>query len=340
MKSTTSFFENLTESEVNQIREQAEIKKYNKDDIIFSEGDEGNSFYVVEKGRISIFIDDSGSKKILNSHSEGGYFGEMGVVNNDKRSASAEASNDSTLLCINKVTFLNITNNYPSLAEKINQVLPKRNEELILRETLLNTIGSDSNKLYVSIKGDPSLRETALFRERYESPVDKIIDKLKVKLEDLLLNRCVYQLSVNFNSGEIHLYTVFDPFREKIYIAETLIDQAYINRHFVEMPYQEKSLMIKNIYGFISEQPQYEKLPEQWRNIFTKTSDKWKPLEKIEISKVMDKLSELRSVPNFYLRSFSINTIQDAIRLQFNCDGTHIVNSGDYENFLDENFAI
>lgn len=340
MTNTTSFFENLSESEVNQIRDQAEIKKYKKGDIVFSEGDEGNSFYVVETGKVSIFIDDSGSKKIINTLSDGGYFGEMGVVNNDKRSASAETNKDSTLLCINKTTFLNITNNYPSLAEKINQVLPQRNEELILRETLINSIATESKSLYVSIKGDPSLRETALFRERYESPVDKIIDKLKVSLEDLLLNRCVYQLNVNFNSGEIHLNTVFDPFREKIYIAETLIDQAYINRHFIEMPYEEKSLMIKNIYGFISEQPQYKELPGQWKNIFSKTSENWEPLPKIEISKVMGKLSELRSVPNFYLRSFSINTIQDAIRLQFNCDGTHIVNSGDYEKFLDENFAI
>ncbi|MCK4865203.1 MAG: cyclic nucleotide-binding domain-containing protein [Gammaproteobacteria bacterium] len=340
MKNTASFFEKLTDSEINQIRDQAEIKEYKKDDTVFSKDDEGDSFYVVEKGCVSIFIDDSDSKKILNTHSKGGYFGEMGIVNNDKRSASAEVSEESTLLCINKATFLNITNNHPSLAEKINQVLPQRNEELILRETLINTIGSDSKKLYVSIKGDPSLRETALFRERYESPVDKIIDKLKVSLEDLLLNRCVYQLNINFNSGEIHLYTVFDPFREKIYIAETLIEQAYINRHFIEMPYDEKTLMIKSIYGFIAEQPQYKKLPDQWRNIFNKTSKIWEPLQKDEISKVMNKLSELRSVPNFYLRSFSINTIQDAIRLQFNCDGTHIVNSGDYENFLDENFSL
>ena len=115
----TSFFENLTESEVNQIRDQAEIKKYNKGDIIFSEGDEGNSFYVVEKGCVSIFIDDSGSKKILNSHSEGGYFGEMGITNNDKRSASAEACEDSILLCINKLIFLNI----PLLGLKIGQIL-------------------------------------------------------------------------------------------------------------------------------------------------------------------------------------------------------------------------
>ena len=334
MNNTTSFFEKLNESEISQIKDQAEIINYKKDEIVFSKGDEGDSFYVVEKGCISIFIDDSDSPKILNTLSE------MGIVNNDKRSASAKASDDSILLRINKVTFLNITNNYPSLAEKINEVLPLRNEELILRETLLNTVGTESKKLYVSIKGDPSLRETALFRERYESPVDKIIDTLKVKLEDLLLNRCVYQLSINFNSGEIHLYTVFDPFREKIYIAETLIDQAYINRHFFKMPYSEKTELIKNINGFISEQPQYKNLPEQWRSIFSKTSESWKPLEQDEISKVMDKLSELRSVPNFYLRSFSINTIQDAIRLQFNCDGTHIVNSGDYEGFLDENFAI
>ena len=169
-----------------------------------------------------------------------------------------------------------------------------------------------------------------------EAPVDKIIGQLKNNLEDLLLNKCVYQINVYFNSGEIHLFTVFDPFREKIHLAETLTDQAFIDRHFINMAYEDKSSFIKNIYGFISTQPQYKALPTQWKNIFNKTSDNWEPLAKDEIRKVMGKLDELRSVPNFYLRNFSINTIQDTIRLQFNCDGTHIVNSSDYESFLDE----
>jgi len=340
MQNTTLFFDGITESEVNKIRDQADVKEYQKDELLFSEGDKGNVFYVVETGYISIFFHKEGSKIRVNTHGEGGYFGEMGILNNDKRSYSAEATENSKLLCFNKESFLKIIGSYPEIAERVKQVLSQRNEELILRETLINTTGVNSNNLYISIKGDPSLRETALFRERYESPVDKIIDQLKYNLEDLLLNKCVYQLNVYFNSGEIHLFTVFDPFREKIHLAQTLTDQAFLNRHFIDMKYEDKYTLIKNIYNFISKQPQYEALPTQWKNIFNKTSSNWQPLSKDEISKVIGKLDQLRKVPNFYLRNFSINTIQDTIRLQFNCDGTHIVNSSDYENFLDENFSI
>ncbi len=57
-----------------------------------------------------------------------------------------------------------------------------------------------------------------------------------------------------------------------------------------------------------------------------------------EIESIMSKLIELRNVPSFYLRNIGINIIQDAIRLQFNCDGTHIVSSEDYQQFIEKNF--
>lgn len=51
----------------------------------------------------------------------------------------------------------------------------------------------------------------------------------------------------------------------------------------------------------------------------------------------MSQLAKLRSIQSFYLRNFSISMIQDAIRMQFNCDGTHIVSAEDYQNFLRDN---
>lgn len=51
----------------------------------------------------------------------------------------------------------------------------------------------------------------------------------------------------------------------------------------------------------------------------------------------MPRLATLRTIPNFYLRNFAIRLTRDAVRMQFNCDGTHIVSAEDYPRFLEEN---
>ena len=73
-------------------------------------------------------------------------------------------------------------------------------EELVLRETILSATGLNQNSLEISIKGDPSLRETSLERKKYESPVDRVIDPLMENLLDVLLNRTTYRIFIGFNS--------------------------------------------------------------------------------------------------------------------------------------------
>lgn len=53
----------------------------------------------------------------------------------------------------------------------------------------------------------------------------------------------------------------------------------------------------------------------------------------------MSRLDMLKTIPNFYLRNFAIRLTRDAVRMQFNCDGTHIVTAEDYPRFLEENLV-
>jgi hypothetical protein len=62
----------------------------------------------------------------------------------------------------------------------------------------------------------------------------------------------------------------------------------------------------------------------------------WKPITEDEISNTLSQLPTLRGIPNFYLRNFTISMTRNAIRLQFNCDGTHFVSSKDYQQFIDD----
>jgi len=340
MQESLSFFASLTPEDLEKIRHNAIEKRVDKDELVFAQGDAGDSFYIIEQGQVSVYYDDKGEQKILGTLGQGDYFGEMGVLTEDRRSASVRTLEDSTLLCLDRRSLLEITQSNPVLEEKISKIFTKRSEELILRESLCDAMGIRGENLYVSIKGDPSLRETALFRERYESPLDKILGELQPRLTDLVLNRCVFQLVVHFNSGEISVRTIYDPFREKVHTADRMIDQGYINRHFMETPFDEKLEFIKQTYGFISQSSLFAKLPDHWKSLFTKSRDRWQPLAREEIESVMSRLVLLRSIPEFYLRNIGINLVQDAIRLQFNCDGTHIISVEEYQSFIKRNFDL
>jgi CRP-like cAMP-binding protein len=333
----TSAADHLSDAEVTLIKTFATHRSYTRDDLIFSEGDEVDSFYFIEDGQVLVYIDKSGQKEEICTLGPGDYFGEMAILRSNRRTASIVAINDVKLLGMDKKDFNRFINSNADTARKIYQIFSKRNEELILKESLIDATGVRANKLHVSIKGDPSIRETALFRGRYESFIDKNLPALAKCIEELLLRRCVYRLFVGFNNGEIRAHSIFNPLREEIHTANKLIDKGYVDRHFPRISYEHKSEMARNLYQHIADSSAFSGLPAYWKNSLNKSCSHWYPLDKEEISNVINRISDLRKVPNYYLRNIGISIIQNAIRMQFNCDGTHIVSTDDYHRFIEEN---
>jgi len=339
MKGANSFFQGLSDIEIAEIKSHSLIKEFKKDELVFAEGDDVDFFYIIESGCVSIYVDKCGRDEPICMLGKNDYFGEMAIFNKDRRTASAMACEDTTMFEIDKDEFLLFIKTHPQLADKFKTDLAKRNEELLLIESLILTTGIDGKKLQVSIKGDPSIRESAFFRRRHVSVVDKLLPQLEPVLEDLLLNRCIYKLFLNFNSGEVRTRSVFNPFNEEIHTVNKLINKAYIERHFLEISYVEKTQFIKRLLGFVSTDALFSQLPSFMVNAFTKLNEGWEPVTQHNISIVMTQLRDLRNIKSFYLRNLSISIIQDAIRLQFNCDGTHFLSSEDYSQFLLENLS-
>jgi EAL domain-containing protein (putative c-di-GMP-specific phosphodiesterase class I) len=73
------------------------------DQIIFKEGDAGDCAYIIEKGRVLIFHTKSSGEEVpLNILSGGEIFGEMALIDNEKRSASSRALDDVRLAIVTK----------------------------------------------------------------------------------------------------------------------------------------------------------------------------------------------------------------------------------------------
>ncbi|HJK92435.1 MAG TPA: Crp/Fnr family transcriptional regulator [Polyangiaceae bacterium LLY-WYZ-15_(1-7)] len=73
--------------------------------VLFRDGDRGDEMYVIQRGRVRIFTEVKGREKLLAILGPGDFFGEMAILNDKPRTASAEVVEDAQLLSIDPKTF-------------------------------------------------------------------------------------------------------------------------------------------------------------------------------------------------------------------------------------------
>jgi CRP-like cAMP-binding protein len=333
----SSVFLHLPDNEVEKIRRLGTRVAFEANAQIFQEGDEADFLYFVDSGQASLYIEKFNTRIEIQKAVPGDWFGEMAVYSGGHRTASAITVEDTAFLQVSKADFHGMLAEEPEIEQKIRDIINSRNEKLVLDEKMVCMAGGEGRDMHIGIKGDPSLRESAMERPRYESVVDRFLPQLTTCFEDLLLNRTVHRLQIGFNNGEIRLSTLLDPFAEEFHPALRLLDASYVERHFPKVDYQRKADIIRSMYRTISENGFFAELPQHLLHGFSEYFDKWDPMPADKISKTISQFPLLRSIPNFYVRSITINTLKDAIHMQFNCDGTHIVSARGYERFLEEN---
>lgn len=102
--------------------ENMSIEKFKKGSLVFNEGDEGDKIYIVDIGQVAIkkSIDWATGKEFLIDYCQSGdFFGEMAVLENKKRSARAEATEDTQLIVISGNIFLELMKNNPDTFVKL-----------------------------------------------------------------------------------------------------------------------------------------------------------------------------------------------------------------------------
>ena len=58
----------------------SQLKRYKDGEVIFKRGDESTSMYIVRRGVVKVLVEDAGGESVLTYLSQGDFFGEMGVV--------------------------------------------------------------------------------------------------------------------------------------------------------------------------------------------------------------------------------------------------------------------
>lgn len=105
---------------------------------IFREGDLGTEMYIVHEGRVEIAKAVGDESKVLATLEKGDFFGEMAILEDLPRAASARALTDVKVLMINGSTFDQMLRTNPEIAVRMMRKLSRRLRETdqLLREAL------------------------------------------------------------------------------------------------------------------------------------------------------------------------------------------------------------
>ena len=84
---------------------------------LFRAGDEGDAMYLIADGSVRItIVDDDQKEVVLAELARGDFFGEMAIVDGERRSADAVVTEDAKLAVLSRDDFLGLVNGDPSIA--------------------------------------------------------------------------------------------------------------------------------------------------------------------------------------------------------------------------------
>ncbi|XP_059682852.1 cGMP-dependent protein kinase 2 [Gavia stellata] len=115
---SVSLLKNLPEDKLTKIMDCLEVEYYDKGDYVIREGEEGNTFFIIAKGKVIVTqstADHSQPQLIKNLH-KGDYFGEKALISDDVRSANVIADEYNVeCLVIDRETFNQTVGTYEEL---------------------------------------------------------------------------------------------------------------------------------------------------------------------------------------------------------------------------------
>ena len=113
-------------------------KMYKPGDTIMRQGDQGESAYIIEKGRVEILIEKAnGVVQRVGTRGPGTIIGEMAIVDNEPRIATIKAIEDCSLLEITQADFNRRLKTADPVLQITTQVILTRYRDMLMRTAIL-----------------------------------------------------------------------------------------------------------------------------------------------------------------------------------------------------------
>lgn len=120
-------FSGLSSSDLKAIADVTSGRRFGPGEVIFREGDPGDTLFVIASGMVKISrLTVDGREKTLSYLGPGEFFGEMALLDQEARSATVEALEETECLALNRLDFLRLMRTHSTIGIQVVQVLSKR----------------------------------------------------------------------------------------------------------------------------------------------------------------------------------------------------------------------
>ncbi len=185
----------------------ATLRKYKKDQSIFYEGDKSMYYFQIVEGSIKmVSVNDTGKEFIQGIFKAGDSFGEPVLLIDEPYPATAVANEDSLIIKLDKIVFLNILKENPVIHFQFSKVLAKRiyHKSLIAKE--ISTYGPE-HRIFSVLK---------IFKKNYnlngeaykvELSRQQIADMTGLRVETVIRNikKLQQKKLINIQKGKIYM---------------------------------------------------------------------------------------------------------------------------------------
>ncbi len=159
--STNRLFDGIRPDLLREVAREVQIRELTEGEVIFREGDPGDSLYLIGEGSVQISkLGRGGNQETLAFIKSGNFFGEMALLDGEPRSAMATAAENTILGTVTEQTFQHILELAPnrlhmnflrSVSERLRHVNSHFITE-VMRTERLSLVGSMANTIIHDLK--------------------------------------------------------------------------------------------------------------------------------------------------------------------------------------------
>ena len=222
----SSFFRNLSSDEIEKVAPGFELRKYQKNNIIVHEDEIADCFFIVQSGTVEIWknYEEKKSSSRLSVKTTGDVFGEMALIDDEPRSATAISTEKTQLLCISKHDFFAIFDKYPQIMFGVLKTLSSMIR--MSNDSFISNLSKQNEELHLALVELKTAQKELIRAERFSN---------LGKLSSLIIHDFRNPLSIIKGYGEMLQVLYSKPEQVQEYSRKIVMEVGRLNQFAQEL---------------------------------------------------------------------------------------------------------
>jgi len=160
----TDLFASLDAESLEKLYQSSRPLSFKKNTVLMSEGETGESMYIIKGGSVKIYVSDGeGHEIILGVEGPGRYIGEVSLLDDQPRTASAITLERTDVMAISKASFLACVEKNPDISLIVIRAMTRRLRRAtdtirsLALDNVYQRLASKLRELSEPVDGNPTL---------------------------------------------------------------------------------------------------------------------------------------------------------------------------------------